>query len=290
MVALDVKAAQYQQQVLADWATDETASAWQKHYPRMTSQLAGVTRALIEAADPRPGMRVLDLASGPGEPALSLARGVAPDGEVVATDFSPHMLSALRTNAAALGLTNIQMLVADAQELPFGEAEFDLVTSRFGPMFFIDIQKALGHVYRTLKPGGRVAFAVWGPSVPGTYFADTVGPFVRRLATPLDPDGPGPMRFAETGKLANELEASGFEQIEEQIRSIPAAWQGSPEDLLSSVQEIASPFRKIVESLSDEDRQAAYHEAIESMRPRFDGSQVHTQAPILILKARKPAG
>src|SRR5688572_32445660 len=90
----------FKQQVAQDWGADETAAAWQKYYPPMKEQLGDVTNALVEAAQPQPGMRILDLASGNGEPALTLARRVAPTGYVTATDLSGAMLGALRSNAA----------------------------------------------------------------------------------------------------------------------------------------------------------------------------------------------
>src|SRR5258708_19940572 len=83
---------EFKRRVEKEWGADETAAAWKKHYPSMKEQLAGVTQALVDAADPRPGMLVLDLASGTGEPSLSLARAAAPTGGVPATDPNPNIL------------------------------------------------------------------------------------------------------------------------------------------------------------------------------------------------------
>ena len=176
----------------------------------MKEQLAQVTGALVDAAAPRLGMLVLDLASGTGEPALSLARRIAPTGKVTATDFSTGMLDALRANRDAEGVTNIEVKVCDAHELPFPDASFDLVTSRFGVMFFANIGRALAEIRRVVKPGGSIAFLVWGAPGLGTYFGAAAMPYMRRLAVKPDPDGPGPMRFAEPGKLARLVEAAGL--------------------------------------------------------------------------------
>ena len=154
--------AEFKQRVEKEWVGDDTAAAWQKYYPPMREQLARVTEALVEAASPQPGMRVLDLASGVGEPSLSLARRVGPAGIVTATDLSPGMLAALGANAWAEGITNINRRVCDAQQLPFPDSSFDLVTSRFGVMFFADLGRALSEIRRVLKPGGAMAFMVWG--------------------------------------------------------------------------------------------------------------------------------
>ena len=149
---------EFKQQVAQDWAGDDTAAAWQKYFPQMREQMAAVTNALVEAAQPQPGMRILDLASGNGEPALSLARRVAPGGHVSATDLNEGMLSALRANAAADHVTNIETKVCDAHQLPFADGSFDLVTSRFGVMFFADTPAALREIKRVLKSGGRAGF------------------------------------------------------------------------------------------------------------------------------------
>src|ERR1700676_1330001 len=188
-----------------------------------------VTAALVDAASPRLGTSILDLASATGEPSLSLARRVAPSGKVTATDLSKGMLAALSVNAKAEGLTNIETKVCDAHQLPFPDASFDLVTSRFGVMFFAEVGRALAEIGRVLKPGGRIAFMVWGAPAPGTYFGAAAVPYLRRLAVKPDPDGPGPMRFAEPRKLVHVVEAAGFRDVQEESLSLGAPYRGSPE-------------------------------------------------------------
>src|SRR5688572_23270068 len=273
----------FKQQVGQDWAGDATAAAWQKYYPQMREQMAAVTNALVEAAQPEPGMRILDLASGNGEPALSLARRVAPSGHVTATDLSDGMLGALRANAEADEVTNIETKVCDAHELPFADGSYDLVTSRFGVMFFADTPAALHEIKRVLKPGGRVAFLVWGPPGPGTYFGAAALPFMRRLAVKPDPDGPSPMRFAESRKLATLLEAGGFTNVDEQSLTLPAAYRGSPQQLLTSMMDIAAPFRNAAATLSHEERTAAEQEALNNLGAVYDGNLTKVTAPVLIV-------
>jgi len=279
----DSKVTEFKQRVEQDWAGDETAAAWQKYYPQMKEQFGEVTRALVDAAAPRPGMMVLDLASGTGEPALSLARSVAPAGKVTATDLSSGMLNALKTNAAAGGITNVETKVCDAQELPFPDGRFDLVTSRFGVMFFADVPGALAEIRRVLKPGGAVAFLVWGAPAPGTYFGAAAMPFMRRLAVKPDPDGPGPMRFGEPGKLARLVEAAGFGEVQERALTLPAPYRGSPEELLASMMEIAAPFRNAAATLSEDDQRAARQEVYDTLRTLYDGTLTKVTASVLIV-------
>jgi SAM-dependent methyltransferase len=278
------KLAEFKQRVQMEWAGDVTANAWQKYYPQMREQLAGVTKALVDAAAPGPRDSILDLASGTGEPAISLARRV-PDGSVVASDLSEGMLTALRFNAANESITNIETRVCDGQALPFADSSFDLVTSRFGVMFFVEIERAMAEIRRVLKPGGRAVFLVWGAPVPGSYFGAAAMPYIRRLAIKPDPDAPGPMRYAEPGKLAKLVEAAGFTGVIETAFNLPAPAKGAPEAFLTGMFEIAAPFRNAAASLPESDRQAAQEEALENLRALFDGSIINVTAPIIIVTA-----
>jgi SAM-dependent methyltransferase len=283
MESPDPKIAEFKQRVHMEWAGDETAAAWQKYYRQMKDQFARVTQALVDAADPKPGMSVLDLASGTGEPSLSLARRVAPAGKVMATDLSEGMLAALQSNASVEDVTNIETRVCDAQDLPFSAASFDLVTSRFGVMFFVEIDIALAQVRRVLKPSGRIAFMVWGAPEPGTYFGAAAMPFIRRLPVKPDPDAPGPMRYAEPGKFAALVNRSGFADVKETSLNLPAPFRGTPEELLTSMLEIAAPFRNAVARLSESDRQEAEEETYGNLRPLYDGMYTNVTAPVHIV-------
>jgi ubiquinone/menaquinone biosynthesis C-methylase UbiE len=285
METADSKVAEFKERVQREWASDDTAAAWKKYYGPMKEQLARVTDALVDAANPRPGLAVLDLASGTGEPALTLARRVAPNGKVTATDLSKSMLAALTANAKTEGVTNIDAKTCDAHELPFPDASFDLVTSRFGVMFFADMSRALAEIKRVLKPGGRVAVLVWGAPVPGSYFGAAAMPFTRRLAVKPDPDGPGPMRFAEPGKLSRLVGAAGFQDVKEQAANYPAPYKGSPEELLASIMEIAGPLRNAAATLSEDERRAAEREATENLHRLYDGSSTKVTAPVVIVTA-----
>lgn len=280
----DRKVTDFKQRVEKEWAGDDAAAAWQKHYPQMRAQLAQVTEALVEAAAPRPGMSILDLASGTGEPALTLAQRVGPTGRVTATDLSGSMLAALTTNAIAEGVTNLETKVCDAEELPFSDASFDVVTSRFGVMFFADVQRSLAEVKRVLKRGGSLALMVWGQPLPSSYFGAATMPYVRRLATKPDPDGPGPMRFAEPGKLVRLVEGAGYHEVRETILTLPAPYRGTPEEMLTAIMEIAAPLRNLAATLSDEDQRAAQRDAYDNLRPLYDGTFTNVTAPVLIVR------
>ena len=137
------------------------APFWEKHRDVIRQMFAPVTQALVDDARIGGGYAVLDIATGPGEPALNLARAVGPTGKVTATDLSEAMLAALRSNATAEGMTNVETRRCDAQQLPFADAEFDAVVCQFGLMFVPDKALAAREAHRVLKPGGLFLFNVW---------------------------------------------------------------------------------------------------------------------------------
>src|SRR5258707_9356276 len=122
-----------------------------------------VTEALIEYSRPLPEMRVLDLASGTGEPGISLAYCV-PQGSVTAVDQSSELLEIAAKRARDKSLLNFVTQQADAHQLPFADQSFDLATCRFGGMFLSDAQRALAELRRVLTPGARACFSAWGLS------------------------------------------------------------------------------------------------------------------------------
>lgn len=119
-----------------------------------------VAEDLAEALDIVPGERVLDVACGSGNGALAAARRAW--GNTVGADFVPALLERGRERAATERL-DVEFIEADATDLPFGEAEFDVVTSIFGAMFAADQEKAAAELLRVCKPGGRIGMANWVP-------------------------------------------------------------------------------------------------------------------------------
>lgn len=123
---------------------------------------------LAETLEIVPGERVLDVASGSGNAAIAAARRSW--GNVVSSDYVPALLERGRERAAAERL-DIEFVEADAQELPFEDASFDVVTSIYGAMFAPDQQKAADELLRVVKPGGRIGMGNWTPEGSvGTMF------------------------------------------------------------------------------------------------------------------------
>lgn len=136
----------------AAWATGD--------FNVLARLVMSVSDALVESANPRPGTRVLDVACGSGNCALSASRR---DAEVTGLDFVPALIERAKARAAADGAT-VDFRVGDAQALPFPDGSFDTVVSVFGVMFAPDQDKAASELKRVCKPGGTIALASWTPT------------------------------------------------------------------------------------------------------------------------------
>lgn len=201
------------QETAANWAT--RADTWDQWADRMAKFAEPLNQPLIEAAGIGPGARVLDLASGAGEPAIPIARLVGPSGSVVATDLVPDMMKGARRRAAEEGLTYIRFEQADMEALPFPDDSFDAVTCRIGLMYAPDPAKALREARRVLKPGGRAAFLVWGPHEDNTYFQVCDHVLEHVMGIPAHEGAFSPTRLGDEGRLAGLFKEAGFLDVEE---------------------------------------------------------------------------
>src|SRR6202521_2573206 len=170
------------------WGASYRLIASEKWKAKSAAMGRDVTDALVDYASPKPGMKVLDLASGTGEPAIGLASRVGSEGHVTALGLSAELLLIAKDRARQRGLGNSSTCQADAQSLPFPDQSFDLVTCRFGVMFFADCDKALREVRRVLRPGGRACFVGWGP-LDQPYWSNTMGIVVKHVGGPGIPPG-----------------------------------------------------------------------------------------------------
>ena len=270
-----------------DWNWAERAAAWRHWHPTLTEWWRGVTDLLIDWTEPTPGMRVLDLASGTGEPALTIAPLIAP-GDVTATDIVPEMVAIAAENAVAQGVANLHAQQAPAEALPFPDAMFDRVTCRFGVMYFPDVPQALHEVQRVLKPGGRAVFATWGPMEQMDYLTSTLSILVRYQETPPPepaPDTPHPLRFARAGSLSAALHAAGFREVREERVVVPLPWPGTPEEFLGYIRSDMVTFDTLLLRIAPERREAVLDEVFTSVRNYDDGECLQFTAAIVVASA-----
>jgi SAM-dependent methyltransferase len=276
-------------ETLQQWR--ETASYWTRHHDTIRTMFLPLTRALIEQARIAPGQSVLDVAGGSGEPSLTIAQAVGPTGFVMCTDAIAEMVAVAEREALARGLKNMQFRQCTADSLPFADESFDVAVSRLGVMFFPDPVAAVREMLRVIKPGGRVALAVWGKSELNPYSYVVTGVVSRYVpAVPVAPDAPDAFRFAEPGKLAGVLNDAGGIDVTQRVVKFDMAAPLSPEEFWDMRSEISESLREKLKTLSSEDRGRLADEVQEAVRDFFPDGQMRFPAQMLIVSGAKPSG
>jgi SAM-dependent methyltransferase len=183
----------------------------------LDAQLGLLQDGLLEIAKAQPAETVVDVGCGCGASSLALARCVGDVGSVTGVDISGPMLAHARLRAEADGLNQLRFLQGDAQVHPFEEASVDLVTSRFGIMFFENFESAFRNLHRALKPGGRIAFMCWRPALENPWMTIPLmaaGQFVELPAPPDNPQAPGPFALSDSEFVKPMMAAAGFSNVE----------------------------------------------------------------------------
>ena len=177
------------------------AAGWKATRANFQRSMEPVSQWLVEAIHPQPGHSVLELAAGLGDTGLLAAQLVAPGGSVLITDGSDNMVAAAREHAEEVGATNVELRTMQAEWIDLPTASVDAVICRFGYMLLLDPEAALRETRRVLKPGGRVALAVWDDLERNPWMKVLREALVARgLAPATVPEGPGPFALGSRGR------------------------------------------------------------------------------------------
>jgi ubiquinone/menaquinone biosynthesis C-methylase UbiE len=194
---------------------DSVAEGWKEWWEHIEKGAQKLSQRLIELAEIKRGQRVLDIATGIGEPSITAAKVVGTDGHVLATDISRQMLAIAKERAMLLRLQDIiEFKENDAENLDLANLSFDAALCRLGLMLFPNLDTVIRKIYSSLVSGGRFAAAVWADAtkVPIISLATRViGSQVQISAPP--PGVPNPFSLADTNKLENSLARAGFRDI-----------------------------------------------------------------------------
>jgi ubiquinone/menaquinone biosynthesis C-methylase UbiE len=206
----------YRQASLEGW--EEAASGWVRRGEQLREFAAPVSHRMIEVVGPQPGERVLELAAGLGETGMLAAELVAPLGGVIVSDQAEAMLEGARARSIELGLSNVEFQVLNAEWIDLPLASVDVVLCRWGFMLMADPAAALGETRRVLRPGGRVALAVWDSLEHNPWALEPAQELIARGLTPApDPAAeptPGPFALGEAWRVQELLEQAGFAEID----------------------------------------------------------------------------
>lgn len=271
----------------ANWNSTARAHASQKWRKQSATMGSHLTEAIVEAARVEPGMRVLDIACGTGEPSISIATLLRGSGDVAGIDISPEPLKIAEERAKERGLTNVKFQQGDAHVLPFADESFHRITSRLGAMFFAEPQRAFLEMWRVLKPGGTATLLVWGP-MDQPYFHTTIGTVLKLMpGSAIPAEGLKVFSFAEAGALASALREAKFVRADEQFFTLPFPWPGTPEEVWEYFQNVAVPFAPVFESIPTARRAEVDQEVLREIGSYYDGQTVKFTATVNITIAVK---
>ena len=237
----------------AEWT--HGGAAWERWEPVLLHSLAAVDPVLLRSLELRPRMRVLDVGSGLGEPALTIARWIEPGGSVLGLDISPSMIDVARRRARLLRISNAWFRAGDIGRYAHRGPRFDAVVSRFGIMFADDVPRALEAIRASLKTGGRAAFAVWAEPERNAAFTIAARVMGRWLTAPAaDPaSAPHPMRFSRKGSLPRLLRRAGFRRVREQETPAPFIYP-DPESFVAAILDVSFGARALYAAVPRSER------------------------------------
>lgn len=260
-------AAKYKDAQRAQWNQD--GAAWRRWTPTLDRWYGEATRRMLDLARIRAGQRILDIAAGAGEPAVSAAERVGPGGHVLATDLSEGIVELARQVARERGLPQIETRAMDGERPDLPDASFDVVLCRLGLMYMPHPVTALREWRRVLGAGGRVAVVVfsapernpWG-AVPAAIIRQ------RAQLAPPAPGQPGPFALGQPGLLEDLFRQAGFADPE--VHAVPAPHRmASAADFVRVAREAFGGFNAMMAPLSPSEREAAWNEVAAALR-RFE--------------------
>jgi SAM-dependent methyltransferase len=240
---------------------DKHARGWNDHSAQIGDWLRQSTDAMLAMAEIGLGARVLDVAAGAGDQTLDIARRVGPNGSVLATDLSPIILEFARGKARHADYGNVEVLVADGENLKVQEGGFDAAICRLGLMFFPNPGKGLREMFRALKRGGRCCTMVFSAPDQNPCVSILVATALKHAGLPpRDPHQPGGLLSLGKPGLVDELfQQAGFSRVATTKVTAPFRLP-SVKDYLDFVRASASPILQILGRLDDAKRAATWTE------------------------------
>ena len=259
---------QYKATTRQQW--EDAAEAWDRWGPVLEEWLGDATQRMLDRAGVRSGSQVLDVAAGAGGQSLAAARRVGASGRVVATDISPAILAYAAKAAASAGLTTVETVEADGEDLHgLAVGGFDAVISRVGLIYFPDQQRALTGMRRALRDGGRIAAIVYSAPDRNAFFSVPVSIIRARaqLPPPL-PGQPGPFSLGAPGVLESALVQAGFSDVT--VEAVPAPVRlGSAAECARFERESFGALHQMLAGLPADERPGVWDE-IEAALTRFE--------------------
>jgi ubiquinone/menaquinone biosynthesis C-methylase UbiE len=248
---------------------NNAAAGWQTWWETLERGAQKVSDKIVELAEIKPGDKVLDIATGIGEPAITAARKVMPNGKVVAIDISPQMLAIARTRSKALDLDGIiEFKESDGEKLDLLNStarEFDAILSRWGLMFFPNISTSLVRFRQMLVTTGRLSAAVWSTPSKVPLIDLAFGSVRKQInAAPPPPGTPDPFALADIETLKKLFSQAGFKDIKTGTFQITFEFD-SPESYTKYIQQTATRIHNMLANQTEEVKNRAWDSITEAV-------------------------
>jgi ubiquinone/menaquinone biosynthesis C-methylase UbiE len=246
---------------------DGVAEGWKKWWEPIEKGAQKISQRLIELAEIKPGQRVLDVATGIGEPSITAAKVVGTGGYVLATDISKQMLAIAKERATFLRLQDIiEFKECDAENLDLANSSFDAALCRWGLMLLPNLEAAIGKIYSSLVSGGRFATAVWADATKVPIISLAARIIGSQVQMPALASGlPNPFSLADTNKLENSLARAGFRGLH--IEKVIATFEfESGEDYSRYCQAVSASARIALSKVTEERKEDVWRKVAEEAR------------------------
>lgn len=229
---------------------------------------------------------VLDIASGTGEPGLTIASKI-PNGKVFITDLAEEMVNIAAGNAKKRGIKNIETRVCDVTEMPFDDNTFDAISCRFGFMFFPDMHKAAKEIYRVLKPGGRIATSVWNVPEKNFWVTAIMGTIKNNMELPpVLPGTPGMFRCAKDDIMKEVFNHAGFKNYsEKEINGKLNA--GTTDTYWNMMTEIGAPIVAALSKADEKTNAKIKSEVYKTVNDKYPDGNVSIDCSSIVIYAEK---
>jgi len=262
------------------------AEIWKLYDDTERRLTTAVSERMVDLAELRPGMRVLDLATGRGEPAIAAARRVGPTGLVLGVDIAEAMLDMTRERAAREGLSNIDLRVLNAERLDgVPNAHFHATLARWGLMYFDAPVAALVAACKAMVPRGVMVAAFWAEPERVSYFTFPRRVLEKYLTLPaLDAEAPGVFRYADVWRIERDFTAAGFtiQSIEEMAVDVMEAATG--EELVAWTR--AFGLTRLLNGLPEDTQRAWEADLVKQAEQLWSGGMVRLGGVTRIVVAR----
>jgi len=277
---MELQLEQIREQQEESW--NKFSSGWKKWDDLIMDFLKPVGDEIIRMLDPKGNMVVLDVATGTGEPGITIA-SMLNGGKVQLTDIAENMLVIALENATLRGVHNVEIFASDACELPFADNSFDAISCRFGFMFFPDMLIAAKEMVRVLKPGGRIAVSVWNVPEKNFWITATMGTISRNMELQAPPPGsPGMFRCSKHGLMSDLFSQVGLKNISQS--EVAGTLNCKTIDVYWSMQtEVAAPIVAALGKANAATKEKIKKEVFQAVNEKYpDGNIVFDSSALVI--------